>query len=43
VQLVYGMVDKRVDWRGRAYELDANARLADAPLAPEPETIDAMN
>jgi ceramide glucosyltransferase len=27
-QLAYGLVDKRVDWRGRAYDLDAHARLA---------------
>jgi ceramide glucosyltransferase len=27
-QLAYGMIDKRVDWRGRAYDLDAHARLA---------------
>jgi ceramide glucosyltransferase len=27
-QLAYGLVDKRVDWRGRAYDLDMNARLA---------------
>jgi ceramide glucosyltransferase len=27
-QLAYGMLDKRVDWRGRAYDLDAHARLA---------------
>jgi hypothetical protein len=27
-QLAYGLVDKRVDWRGRAYDLDVNARLA---------------
>lgn len=27
-QLAYGLIDKRVDWRGRAYDLDAHARLA---------------
>ena len=27
-QLAYGLVDKRVEWRGRAYDLDAHARLA---------------
>ncbi len=27
-QLAYGLIDKRVDWRGRAYELGAHARLA---------------
>ena len=27
-QLAYGLVDKRVDWRGRAYDLDVHARLA---------------
>lgn len=27
-QLAYGLVDKKVDWRGRAYDLDAHARLA---------------
>ena len=27
-QLGYGLVNKRVDWRGRAYDLDAHARLA---------------
>jgi ceramide glucosyltransferase len=28
VQLGYGLVNKKVDWRGRAYDLDAHARLA---------------
>ena len=27
-QLAYGLIDKRVDWRGRAYDLDMRARLA---------------
>jgi len=27
-QLAYGLVDKKVDWRGRAYDLDVHARLA---------------
>ncbi|HEY2743485.1 MAG TPA: glycosyltransferase [Polyangia bacterium] len=27
-QLAYGLVDRKVDWRGRAYDLDAQARLA---------------
>jgi ceramide glucosyltransferase len=27
-QLGYGLVNKKVDWRGRAYDLDAHARLA---------------
>jgi ceramide glucosyltransferase len=28
VQYGYGLVNKKVDWRGRAYDLDAHARLA---------------
>ena len=28
LQLGYGLINKRVDWRGRAYDLDARARLA---------------
>ncbi len=27
-QLGYGLISKRIDWRGRAYDLDAHARLA---------------
>jgi ceramide glucosyltransferase len=27
-QLAYGLIDKKVEWRGRAYDLDARARLA---------------
>jgi ceramide glucosyltransferase len=27
-QLGYGLINKRVEWRGRAYDLDAHARLA---------------
>jgi ceramide glucosyltransferase len=27
-QLAYGLVDKKIDWRGRAYDLDVHARLA---------------
>jgi ceramide glucosyltransferase len=27
-QLAYGLIDKRVEWRGRAYDLDTQARLA---------------